>query len=172
MTFYRSLFAATLVAVFTTGTAATAQDPGACEPFTLVTAGGNRAVEFVDVGSDGPGPGDMRIGYRSFVDQAGNPAGHLRWITTVLNEPGDDGTPGESYEVNVALLDNGHIGFHRLIQTTNPAQDTGQIVWSPTELDSGFITGGTGAYAGAQGVVRLIRDGRSVTAEFDLDCNR
>ena len=168
MTIRRSFIAGALAAVLLASTTYSAQGSGECEPFTVISDGSSRTVEFVDVGANGPGPGDQRIGYRALADQDGNPVGHYRWIVTVLNEPGEDGTPGESFYDYVMVLDDGHIGYNRLVQTSSPAQDTGQIAWDTTQ--AAIVTGGTGSYARASGTVTISRDGMTVMMDLDIAC--
>lgn len=169
MTIRHPLFAAALVAALAASTPATAKNTGACKPFTVVSDGSDRTVKFVDVGGDGPGPGDKRIGRRGLADQAGKPVGYYRWVITVLNQPGEDGKPGESFEDNVIVLDDGYVGFRRVLKTANPAQEAGKVSWAAAQ--PGFITGGTGAYAGAEGTVILSVEDKKVTMEFDIDCD-
>ncbi|MEM7443547.1 MAG: hypothetical protein AAF414_09495 [Pseudomonadota bacterium] len=146
-----------------------AQNGDACQPFTVVSDGSDRTVDYIDNGAPGPSAGDQRIGYRSLADQDGNPVGHYRWIGTVLNQPGDDGTVGESVYEYIMALGDGHIGYHRLVQTDSPAQDTSGVAWDTTQ--SAIVTGGTGAYAFAHGTVTISRDDMVVTMEFDIACD-
>ena len=163
------LAAGVAAALLTTSMSANAQNTGACDPFTMVSDGSARAVTFVDTAADGPGPGDQRIGRREVADMDGNPIGHVRWITTVLDQPGDDSTSGENYSHLIVVLEDGHIMYHTLDTTNRPAQDTSDIPWvmGPT----GVISGGNGAYTGAHGTVAHRRDGLVLTYEVDVDCD-
>lgn len=166
----RAILSAVAFGALVAGAIATnAQAAESCAPMTLVSDGSDRSVSFVDVAADGPGPGDQRIGYRSLSDTAGNPVGHYRWVVTVLDQPSDDTKPGESFYDYVIVLNDGHIAFERLVQTSNPAQDTAQVSWDATQ--EGIVTGGTGAYANANGTVTSSRDGMTVTMELDLSCD-
>lgn len=153
---------------FTSAAPVSAQSEATCQPFTLVSDGSDRRVEFVDVAADGPGPGDRRIGYRSLMDKSGSVVGHYRWIATVLDQPNENGGPGESIYDYFLVLDAGHIGLERLVSTSNPAQDTTQVAWGATQ--SAIIVGGTDVYASATGTAMFSREGNEVTIEVDISC--
>ncbi|MBW8639768.1 hypothetical protein K1W69_21420 [Hoeflea sp. WL0058] len=78
MTRGRSKSASTLLMTMTmfAGTTVGSLAAGmACEPFEVVSDGGKRAVEFIDVNNDGPGVGDYRIGARQLLNADGDPVG-------------------------------------------------------------------------------------------------
>lgn len=149
------------------GAVAHAQATDACAPFTVVS-GDERSVQHLDFGDDGPGPGDMRIGRRSLVDEAGNDRGHYRWVIIGLDASPEAGDLGESYGIHVMNLPDGQVHFQFLTEVVSAPDDTGR----PSVGSSvGVVTGGTGAYASARGVVRRDFDGAQSTYAVDISCD-
>lgn len=149
------------------GNAAIAEATDACAPFTVMS-GEERSVQHLDFGGDGPGPGDMRIGRRSLVDDAGSARGHYRWVIFGLDaSPGADDL-GESYGIHVMNLPDGQIHFQFLTGVVSAPDDTAQ----PSVGSSvGVVSGGMGAYAFARGVVRRDFDGTRATYALDIRCD-
>lgn len=86
----RNLLVLAATAIVTIGGPAAGQDTDQCRPVTLTSDDAGREIRHIDVHGDGASHGDMRIGTRRLLDEAGNEVGHRRWIGIALNAP-----PGE-----------------------------------------------------------------------------
>ena len=142
--------------------AAHSQTSDACAPFT-VSAGDERSVEYVDHGNEGPGPGDLRIGRRALVDEAGNTVGYHRWVLISLDAP-----PGSGYGTHVLNLDDGQIHYHILSEVVGPFHNTEQ---ASVGDHTGVVVGGTGAYSFARGTVDRSFDGLKGTFTINIRCD-
>jgi hypothetical protein len=144
------------------------QTSDACAPFTVM-GGSERSVEYLDLGNDGPGSGDMRIGRRALVDEAGNSVGYHRWVIVNLDAPPGPGARSESYSTHVLNLADGQIYYQVLAEVTKPPQDAGQV-----SLDdyTGIVVGGTGAYSFARGTIaRSFGGGLKGTYTLNIRCD-
>ena len=147
--------------------AAHSQTSDACAPFT-VSAGDERSVEYVDHGNEGPGPGDLRIGRRALVDEAGNTVGYHRWVLINLDAPPGAGERSEYYGNHVLNLDEGQIYYQVLAQVVGPPEKTEQ---ASTGDYTGVVVGGTGAYSFARGTVDRSFDGLKGTFTINIRCD-
>ena len=148
-------------------TVAQAQDTGACAPFT-VKSGEDRSCSDLDFGDDGPGP--RRHADRPSISgrRRRRRSGHYRWVIVGLDaSPGADEL-GESYGIHVMDLPDGQIHIQFLTGVVSAPNDTAR----PSVGSSvGVVSGGTGAYAFARGVVRREFDGTSASYAVDIRCD-
>jgi hypothetical protein len=145
-----------------------AQTPDACAPFTVTSDGSQRTVEYFDIGNDGPGAGDMRIGRRALIDEAGNSVGHHRWVLVHLDPPPGSGERSESYGMHVLSLDDGQIHYQVLTEVVESPEKTER---ASVGGFTGIIVGGTGAYSFARGTVDLSVDGLNSSHAFNIRCD-
>lgn len=146
--------------------AAHSQTATGCAPFTITSS--QRTAHFLDLGDEGPGSGDVRIGHRALVDEAGNRVGDHRLIDIYLDTPPGSGEVGEAYMIHVVKLADGEIYYHSLSETVAPPHDTAQR--SVGDF-TGVVVGGTGAYRFARGTVDQKFDGPRSTYTFDIRCD-
>jgi hypothetical protein len=147
--------------------AAHSQTTDACASFT-VSAGDERSVEYLDQGAEGPSPGDLRIGRRALVDEAGNPVGHHRWVLMNLDPSSGSGESSEYYGSHVLNLNDGQIYYQVLAEVVGPSQNTEQ---ASTGDYTGVVVGGTGAYSFARGTVERSFDGVKGTFAVEISCD-
>jgi hypothetical protein len=147
--------------------AAHSQTTDACASFT-VSAGDERSVEYLDQGAEGPSPGDLRIGRRALVDEAGNPVGHHRWVLMNLDASSGSGESSEYYGSHVLNLNDGQIYYQVLAEVVGPSQNTEQ---ASTGDYTGVVVGGTGAYSFARGTVERSFDGVKGTFAVEISCD-
>ena len=143
------------------------QTSDACASFTI-SAGDERSVEYLDQGDEGPGPGDLRIGRRALVDEAGNPVGYHRWVLMNLDAPSGSGELSEYYGSHVLDLEDGQIYYQVLAEVVGPSQNTEQ---ASTGDYTGVVVGGTGAYSFARGTVDRSFDGLKGTFTINIRCD-
>jgi hypothetical protein len=139
----------------------TAQDTAGpeCGSFTLERTFGS--MTFVDLGPEGKSPGDQRVVRNMLTDQDGNAVGSIHIIATLLSK--EDLLLARG----VVDLPNGTISFDTLL--TVPAADESP---GPAIPNYSSVTGGTGAYAHATGVmITTTRDDDSRELSFDLRCD-
>jgi hypothetical protein len=134
-----------------------------CGPFTLERT--QRSMAFVDLGAEGKSPGDQRVMRNTLADQDGNELGSVHIISTLVSE---DGPEGEDLLLAQSVVDlpNGTISYVTLL--TVPAADE-----SPGSAKPNYssVTGGTGAFAHATGVMTTVtRDDGVRELSFDLRC--
>ena len=144
------------------------QTSAACTPPTIMSDGSQRTVEYLDFGDDGPGAGDVRIGRRALVDEAGNSVGYHRWVLMTLDAPAGSDDRAESYGIHVLNLDDGQIYYQFLSEAVRPPQNTGE---TSVGAYTGIVVGGTGAYSFARGTVDLSVDGLKSTHAFNIRCD-
>jgi hypothetical protein len=147
--------------------AAHSQTTDACASFT-VSAGDERSVEYLDQGAEGPSPGDLRVGRRTLVDEAGNPVGYHRWVHIILDAPPGAGERSENYGNHVLNLDEGQIYYQVLAEVVGPPENTEQA--SAGDY-TGVVVGGTGAYSFARGTVERSFDGVKGTFAVEIRCD-
>ena len=157
--------AATVAGTLLWGGPGIAQDTGpACGAFTLERTLGS--MTFVDLGAEGKSPGDQRVLRNTLSDQDGNEVGSIHIISTLLSE---DGPEGEDLLLahGVVELPNGTISVVTLL--TVPAADESP---GPDKPNHSSVTGGTGAFVHATGVMTTItRDDGTRELSFDLKCD-
>ena len=142
-----------------------AQD--ACQPFTLAQDMNQRSVEFVDRGEAGVSPGDLRIGRVVLLDESGNEAGVMRWVTRALDSPPMEGETSHSIGEYTMLLDNGQIHWRLLGETVSPPDD----VDTPSVSNpQGLVLGGTGTFSNARGNVDVSLE-EGVAFAFTIRCD-
>jgi hypothetical protein len=147
--------------------AAHSQTTDACASFT-VRAGDERSVEYLDQGNEGPDPGDLRVGRRALVDEAGNTVGYHRWVLTNLGVPPESGERSEYYGTHVLNLDNGQIYYQVLAEVVGPFHNTEQ---ASTADYTGVVVGGTGGYSFARGAVERTFDGVKGIFAVEIRCD-
>ncbi len=147
--------------------AAHSQTTDACASFT-VSAGDERSVEYLDEGAEGPSPGDLRIGRRALVDEAGDTVGYHRWVLINLDAPPGSGESSEYYGNHVLNLDEGQIYYQVLAEVVGPPENTEQ---ASTGDYTGVVVGGTGAYSFARGTVERSFDGVKGTFAVEISCD-
>ena len=148
--------------------AAGAQTSDACTPFTVMSDGSQRTVEYFDIGDEGPGAGDMRIGRRALINEAGDSVGYHRWVLIHLDAPPGPGERSESYGMHVLNLDDGQIHYQVLTEVVESPEKTEQ---ASVGNFTGIIVGGTGGYSFARGTVDLSVDGLKSTHVFNIRCD-
>lgn len=144
------------------------QTSGDCKPPTIMSDGSQRAVQYLDFGEEGPGAGDVRIGRRAVIDEAGNSLGYHRWVLVQLDPAPGSGERSESYGIHVLNLEDGQIYYQFLSEAIRPPHDTGQ---TSVGAYTGIVVGGTGAYSFARGTVELSVDGLKSTHAFNIRCD-
>ena len=144
------------------------QTPGACQPFTVISDGSEFSVEYLDIHTEGPGPGDMRVGRRGLVDEDGNAAGSYRWILRSLDAPPGSGERSEVYQNHAMTLNDGELHFQSLAEAVRSADGTDRVSVGDY---TGIVIGGTGAYMFARGTVDASFDGKQVTYAFNIRCD-
>lgn len=138
-----------------------------CTPFAAFSDGSERQVNYVDQGPDGLSVGDRRIGYRAVKSSDGAQIGHHSWINTVVFANPDTGII-RSFEDHVIRFDDGQVFFSVSNELIRLPSDTAK----PSVPDhSGAVTGGTGSYARAQGVVDVSFEGTAIEYGFDINCD-
>ena len=159
-----TLAAAVTAALFSFGIAAQDAARPACGPFTLERSLGTMA--FVDLGAEGKSPGDQRVIRNTLQDQDGNEVGAIHIVSTLLAEQGPDGEDRLMAQ-GVVDLPNGTISVVTLLAV--PAADASP---GPDKPNESPVTGGTGAFAHATGVMTTttLEDGRRELS-FDLRCD-
>lgn len=140
----------------------------ACRPFTLISDGSQRAVDHLDLGEEGLGPGDVRLGYRALTDGIGFPVGHYRWINTLLDPPTGSGHPAESLMMDVLALHDGQIHTQSLLDVVRRHDATDKP--HPADFTAAVI-GGTGAYSGARGTIDVTVEDERLTFAIDISCD-
>ena len=170
MTQDRRTLAIALSGVFLAVAASTAhaQTSEACKLFTVKSDGSEYAIDYLDLGEPGHSPGDMRFGYRPFVDEAGDPAGYIRWVYFAFDGPPGSGERSETMSNGVMVRDDGQIFFHLLAEASRPSGDTDRRTIKDFE---GVIAGGTGAYRLARGNVDVAFDENKATYTFNIRCD-
>ena len=137
-----------------------------CSPFTLVSTGEGRSVEYIDIGVEGSSRADKRIGVRDLTAQDGSAVGQARWILTVL-EPKGEGS-GASYIDWVFSLPDGVLFAKGLKAVTSAPDDTSKQ--SSDNSDQFAIVGGTGVFAGARGTHTKSLDGLKEIYSIEITC--
>lgn len=142
---------------------------GSCEPFSVVSTGDGRTVEYIDHGAPGSSLGDQRIGVRVLTAEDGSPAGTLHWVLTVMH-PQPDGT-GTVYLELTFFLPDGELFTKGIRAVTNAPEDTARQ--STDRSAQTAIIGGTGAYAGARGTYEQFSspNGIGETYVLDISCD-
>jgi len=127
-----------------------------CKVFDAISTGEHSSSSNIDVDeSGGPSVGDKTIGHRVYVGADGNKVGDRYRITRALKIGAVGSTLERSTEV-VNVFSDG------TIFTTKDRIDGKDL---PSR-----INGGTGAFLGATGSVKAMRDGRQVVYKFRVNC--
>lgn len=158
---------AQLAAIALGATAVLATPASACEPFVAYGAGESRSVSYIDTGPPGLSQGDMRIGGRRLTDQSGNPIGAYSWILTLQEPPDENGEGAVRIKANVQL-DDGLVMMEALAHNIGRLDDVDAVVVRPPIEFT--IVGGTGNFATADGVARLILSGSDAVFVVDVYC--
>jgi hypothetical protein len=135
----------------------------ACGSFTLERTLGS--MTFVDLGAEGKSPGDQRVIRNTLADQDGNEVGAIHIISTFLS---GEGPEGEDLLLanGVVELTTGTLSVATLL--TVPAADQSP---GPGKPNHSSVTGGTGAFANATGVmITTTRDDGRRELSFELTC--
>ncbi len=136
-----------------------------CGPTTLLGAAEGRQLTFVDHPPTGLSIGDNRVGSRNLLDTDGNAVGRTSWIVTVL-ETGEGDSLGSGAVTQHFELSNGSIVAHYTYDARKSLDKT-----PPTAGQRQFaVTGGTGDFRGATGIIEYVLDDGSATYVFDIDC--
>lgn len=130
-----------------------------CGAFDLV--GANKTTDIVDAAPDGDSPGDTRIGMRELVDETGSPIGALHFVSTLIRL-GESDDHHFSGDFQIVLPDGFLIGSTIYQRPNVVNQDTPPLTV--------VLTGGTGAYRDASGILE-IGAGETPTYSFDLTCD-
>lgn len=127
------------MAVMAVGSTGPAQGSGAQQAAgsTVRVYSTNTEESFADVGSDGPGLGDMFV-FRSNLARGGHRVGHTGVVCTITSAHHDESQCLGSAKIN----GQGELTIQ------------GLIAGNPKSF-SFAITGGTGAYEGAQGTLTV-----------------
>ncbi|MEM7443605.1 MAG: hypothetical protein AAF414_09785 [Pseudomonadota bacterium] len=120
----------------------------------------NKTTNIIDHPPEGDSPGDIRVGLRELADQDGNPAGALYFVST-LAQLSDEGEHLFVADFQVDLPDGLLVGSTNFQRVNDTTQESAPLVI--------VITGGSGAYRGASGVLE-IESGDRPSYSFDLDC--
>lgn len=147
----------------------------ACRQFTLISTGEDRVVAFHDTGDPGVGLGDVRVGVRSLIDEAGEPAGIYRWFITSIDPTTASGGTGAALYRGYFLLPDGMIMTEGVYEPASAVENTASVSVTSGER---AVVAGTGAYRSPQGymledvVERHGRGGRPLekTFTFSLGC--
>lgn len=134
-----------------------------CGSFTLERTLGS--MTFVDLGAEGKSPGDQRVIRNTLTDQDGNELGSIHIISTLLPE---DGANGEDHLLADAVVElaNGTLSVVSLLTVPTADQSPG-----PDKPNQSAVTGGTGAFANATGVmITSTRDDGRRELAFELTC--
>ncbi|MEM7443527.1 MAG: hypothetical protein AAF414_09390 [Pseudomonadota bacterium] len=148
-----------------TPSAAVGQDECA-HPDILSTFG---EVAYIDHSDEGAGPGDNRVLIHHLTDEDGDDVGFAHVLSTVMHSP----ESGESGETHIHLegtvhLDDGVLHWSD-VQTLFDPTDTSRTA---EETFEAVVTGGTGAFRHASGVIHgePLGDG-AFSISFDISCN-
>ncbi len=140
----------------------------ACDPFVAHGAGDTRSVAYVNVGEETLSQGDMRLGGRTLNDDDGEPLGVYSWVSTLQEPPDENGSGTVAIDLYLEL-EGGQIMTHALTRNTGRFDDLDAvIVQPPIEF---AIVGGTGDYARARGISRLIVSGSDTVFVVDVFCD-
>ncbi len=139
----------------------------ACDPLAMQSIPGTREAHFVDRdGSGGASLGDTRNGEIA-LQSGGKPLGKEYWLATVRAVDAE-GKPTDYDEVQVFVFDDGALFTATSLALSTSFETTGTII-VPTGSER-QVVGGTGAYAGARGMLKTTVDGVDFTFRFDVTC--
>lgn len=164
------LAAAVALAAATVAPVALAQ--GACKPFSVKNDMTHRSVKYIDLGEEGHGPGDLRVGYMPLIDESGNTVGRHRWRLTVYDalpsaDAGGDAV-SDSLATETLVFDDGMIFILSLPTAVRQGRKTER---QSVKGYTGAVVGGTGTYAFARGTVEVNFDGDDSTISLDIRCD-
>jgi hypothetical protein len=135
-----------------------------CGSFTLERTLGS--MTFVDLGAEGKSPGDQRVIRNTLSDRGGNEVGSIHIISTLVSA---DGPEGEDQLLARAVVDlpNGTISVVTLLTVPGADESPG-----PDKPNDSSVTGGTGAFAHATGVMTTTtREDGARELSFELRCD-
>lgn len=118
-------------------------------PRVITVFGGNATLGISDASAPGPTPGDVRTLSLALTNTKGQPAGRAEIVQTLTRQ---DGGVGTAVKVVVLHLPGGTItaiGQSEFADFTNPQ---GRPI---KNLENIAVVGGTGAYRGASGNIRV-----------------
>ncbi len=136
-----------------------------CSPFEVFL--GTWQLEVIDLGAAGLSIGDRRVGSLDLLNADGAVIGQSLFESTVAgSHDGRYRLIGNAHHI----YDNGTLHYKVVYELPDPTDPRPQVDLPRFEY---HVTGGTKAFAGAQGTVRtaLGDDGRRIIA-LDIECDR
>lgn len=125
----------------------------------------NSKVSFFDIEPEGISTGDRRLGRYDIVDEAGNQLGSFVFTGTIMPPSGNG--KHQLHAVAHYSLESGSISTSMVYEMNDASNTT-------TTPDQQFVypvTGGTGSFAGARGILVSSKDSKGRRAHtFDLTC--
>lgn len=149
-----------LIASFAVTTPVWADSPE-CGDFSVTLE--RDAVEYIDHGEPGLTTGDRRVGRYFLNDDQGVRIGTMDYITTVLVPTSTGHHP--LHAIGHHLFDNGQITHSLIYDLTDPTSEA-----DVAEQAVFTVTGGTGAFEHASGVIQLVERDGTRQLSYSLSC--
>lgn len=118
-------------------------------PHIITLIGSNATLGIADLNAKGPTPGDIRTLSLDLTNAKGQPAGRTEVVQTLTRQDGDVGTAMKLVDITLPRGTITGLGVAQFSDITDPKARPND------RTETIAITGGTGAFFGAQGQIEI-----------------